>query len=104
MSYKTAWAATVGVAVLFSCAANTKTLRGFVRIYGNEPHTYACIESGDKVYAIRPFENEAELRRLQGRALEFSVRFPDPPQGKGFFKDGWVTLLSWKVLDESGFE
>ncbi|MDR1215843.1 MAG: hypothetical protein LBK25_04090 [Treponema sp.] len=100
MAYKTAWVAAVGVAVLLSCAADAKTLRGYVQIYGSEPHTYAGIVSDGKVYAVYPPKKEAELRRLQGQALEFSVRFLDPPQGEGglFLKDGCVTPLSWKVI------
>ncbi|MDR0784504.1 MAG: hypothetical protein LBE74_01285 [Treponema sp.] len=94
--------AAIGVAVLLSCAANTQTLRGYVQTYGAEPHTYAGIVSGGKVYAVYPPEKEAELRKLQGQTLEFSVRFLDPPQGEGglFLKDGCVTPLSWRTLDE----
>jgi hypothetical protein len=74
-----------------------------VRVYGSEPHTYAGIVSeDDKVYAVYPPEKEAELRKLQGRRLELTVRFLDPPQGYGsvFLKDGTVTPVSWKILDE----
>jgi hypothetical protein len=101
MMHKT-MCAVIGTAILLSCA-NTKTLRGYVQIYGNEPHTYAGIASDGKVYAIYPPEKETELRKLQGRALELSVRFLDQPKGEGglFLKDGCITPLSWKVLDNN---
>ncbi|MDR0643917.1 MAG: hypothetical protein LBG05_03235 [Treponema sp.] len=105
MSRKTVWAV-IWAAILFSfCAGNTQTLRGYVQIYGNEPHTYVGIVSNGKVYAVYPPEKEVELRKLQGRAFEFSIRFLDPPQGEGglFLKDGCITPLSWKILDESDF-
>jgi hypothetical protein len=69
-----------------------------VRIYGSEPHTYAAIVSGDEVYGVYPPEKERELRLLQGRALEFTVRILDQPAPPGF-SGGMVTPLSWKFLD-----
>jgi hypothetical protein len=101
MVYKALFGAVVA-AVLLSCMANTQTLRGYVHIYGAEPRTYIGIVSGGKVYAVYPHERETELRILQGREIEFSVCFLDIPQGEGslFLKDGYVTLLSWKILNE----
>ncbi|MDR0601353.1 MAG: hypothetical protein LBG42_03155, partial [Treponema sp.] len=79
-----------------------ETFRGAVRIYGSEPHTYAGIETGDgRVYAVWPPETEAEIRELQGYAVEFTVRFLEEPKGYGalFLKDGTVTPVSWKIVD-----
>jgi hypothetical protein len=84
---------------------DTFTLRGTVRIYGSEPHTYAGIAGEDgKIYAVYPPEKEEELRRLQGRLIEFSLRRLEKPQGYGglFLKDGTVTPLSWKFIEENG--
>jgi hypothetical protein len=90
--------AVIAAAAALSCAAGPRTLTGYVKIYGSEPHTYAGIAAGDKVYAVYPPEKEAELRSLQGLRLEFTVRPVDPPQGPGamFLKDGCVEPLSWK--------
>jgi hypothetical protein len=74
-----------------------QTLRGTVRIYGSEPHTYAAIESGGKVYGVYPPERERELWKLQGETVEFKVRLLDaetPPP----FCDRMVDLISWKLL------
>jgi hypothetical protein len=84
---------------LVGCAGlgASQTLRGTVRIYGSEPHTYAAIESGGKVYGVYPPEKERELRKLQGQEAEFTVRPLDtgtPPP----FCDVMVTILSWKPL------
>ncbi|MDR2184536.1 MAG: hypothetical protein LBO80_02545 [Treponema sp.] len=85
--------------LLAGCAGlgGTQTLRGTVRIYGNEPHTYAAIESGGRVYGVYPPGQERELRKLQGREAEFKVRPLDagaPPP----FCDSMVSVLSWKLL------
>jgi hypothetical protein len=86
-----------GCAGLTGCAGlgGTQTLRGTVRIYGNEPHTYAAIESGGKVYGLYPPEKERELRGLQGREADFKVRLLDAEALP--FCDGMVTPLSWKL-------
>ncbi|MDR1288105.1 MAG: hypothetical protein LBK08_10890 [Treponema sp.] len=81
----------------------TGTIRGAVRVYGSEPHTYAGIETEDgRIYAVYPPEKEAELRKLQGRTLEFTVRFLPEPKGYGalFLKDGTVTPVSWKTAEK----
>jgi hypothetical protein len=47
-----------------------------VRVWGNEPHTYAGIETADgKRYAVFPAEKEKEIRDLQGNLIEFTVIF-----------------------------
>ena len=71
------------------------TLRGTIKIYGSEPHTWVGLETipEGRVYALVPPEKAEEFRALQGRLLELRVRFQDaalPPV------DGAVTPLSWK--------
>jgi hypothetical protein len=81
--------------------ANARIIRGRVRVYGNEPHTYAGIETTDgKRYAVFPAEKEKEIRNLQGNLVEFTVVFSEKPQGYGslFLRDGSVTPLSWRIL------
>jgi hypothetical protein len=81
--------------------ADTVIITGMVNIYGSEPHTFAGIESEDgKTYAVYPREKEEEIRPLQGRLIEFTVRFLAEPAGEGslYLKDGTVTPLSWRIL------
>ncbi|MDR2020901.1 MAG: hypothetical protein LBQ14_09070 [Treponema sp.] len=91
-------AGVLSVLFLAGCAGlgGTQTLRGTVRIYGNEPHTYAAIESGGKIYGVPPGQ-ERELRKLQGQEAEFKVRLLEP-EAPPPFCDGMVNLLSWKLL------
>jgi hypothetical protein len=81
--------------------SDTRIIRGRVRVYGSEPHTYAGIETDDgKRYAVFPAEKEREILDLQGRLVEFTVVFSEEPQGYGslFLRDGSVTPLSWRIL------
>jgi ABC-type oligopeptide transport system substrate-binding subunit len=80
---------------------DTQIITGTVHIYGSEPHTYAGIESEDgKTYAVYPREKEEEIRPLQGRLIEFTVRFLEKPAGEGslYLRDGTVTPLLWRIL------
>jgi hypothetical protein len=79
-------------------------IRGRVRVWGSEPHTFAGIETtDDKRYAVFPAEKEKEIRDLQGNLIEFTVIFSEKPQGYGslFLPDGTVTPLSWRILPQS---
>jgi hypothetical protein len=80
---------------------NTGVLRAVVKVYGNEPHTYAGLEAGGKHYAIWPPSMERQLRALQGRTLDFTVRFVPRDKnhfvyGSIFLKDGTITPIAWK--------
>lgn len=79
------------------------TFRGMVKIFGNEPHTYAGIqtEDGVKTYAVFPAESEKLIRKLQGRLVEFTVVLLYKKAGTGslYLKDGTVQPLSWKIVD-----
>jgi hypothetical protein len=81
--------------------AGKKIIRGRVRVWGNEPHTYAGIETEDgKQFSVFPAEKEEEIRSLQGNLVEFTVIFSEEPRGAGalFLRDGSVTPLSWRIL------
>jgi hypothetical protein len=43
---------------------------------------------------------EAKISALQGRLIEFTVRFLEKPAGEGslYLRDGTVTPLSWHIL------
>lgn len=74
------------------------TLRGTVRIVGNEPHTLVGIRAENgKSYAVQPPEKAAAIRALQGKTVDFIV-IHDPSVKNPFFPDGTVTLLSWKIV------
>ena len=83
-------------------AADTAIIIGMARIYGSGLHTFAGIASEDgKTYAVYPREKETEIRALQGRRIEFTVRFLKSPAGEGglYLKDGTVTPLTWRILN-----
>ena len=81
----------------------TELIRGRVKIFGNEPHTYPGIETEDhsKIYAVSPPEKEKAIRELQGHLIEFKVRFLVKPEGEGslYLKDGTVVPLAWKIIE-----
>jgi len=79
----------------------TSIIVGRVEVYGNEPHTYAgIVDENDKVYAIYPTAKEAELRRLQGYLIKFTVVFVDERvYGSLFLKGGTVEPVKWEILD-----
>ena len=83
-------------------AGTDLAFRGTVRIFGNEPHTFAGLrtEDGSATYAVWPPEREAALRRFQGRLLEFTGILLERPAGPGdpYLRDGTVCPLSWKVI------
>jgi hypothetical protein len=80
---------------------NTAKITGSVRIFGSEPHTFVGIvdENGTE-YAVYPASQEAELRKLQGHLIVFTVVFLDEPKGEGglYLKGGTVTPLSWEII------
>jgi len=75
------------------------TLVGRVVIYGNEPHTFAgIVDEHDVAYSIYPPNNEAELRKLQGNLIEFTVIMLDEPKDyAGKILGRSLTLIDWKV-------
>jgi len=81
---------------------NIKKIRGRVEIYGNEPRTFAGIvdEKGIE-YAVYPRSVENELRRLQGRLIEFTVILLDEPQGYSslLLRGGTVTPIKWEIIE-----
>jgi len=80
----------------------TIKLKGIIKIFGSEPHTFAGIVDEKGVeYSIYPPEKEDELRKLQGNLIEFTVILLDKPQGYGslFLKGGTVTPVEWKIIN-----
>jgi len=79
------------------------TLQGVVKIYGSEPHTAVGIETvpDKKVYGVSPPKKAAELRKMQGRLLEFKVIIEDT--GSLEFENT-VTVLSWRIINPNAEE
>jgi len=81
----------------------TEIIRGRVKIYGNEPHTYAGIETEDKskIYAVSPPAIDKVIRELQGHLIEFKVVMLVNPEGEAsmFLNDGTVKLVAWKIIE-----
>jgi hypothetical protein len=79
----------------------TAKITGMVHVYGNEPHTFVGIEDEKGTeYAVYPPSSEAELIKLQGHLIEFTVIVLDEPKGEGglYLKGGTVTPLSWEII------
>jgi hypothetical protein len=79
----------------------TAMITGRVQIYGNEPHTFVGIVDDSGVeYAVYPPSREAELRKLQGHLIVFTVIMLPEPQGEGgmYLRGGTVTPLGWEII------
>ena len=77
--------------------SDEQNIKGMVKIYGSEPHTWAGVETMDegKIYMVIPPEKAAELRSLQGLLLEFTVIIQDTAiPGTA----GTANVLSWKIV------
>ena len=79
----------------------TSIIIGRVEVYGNEPRTFVGIVDEDGVeYAVYPPAKEAELRRLQGNLIKFTVVFVEENIfASMFLKGGTVEPVSWEILD-----
>lgn len=81
----------------------TKTVKGFINVYGNEPFTYIGIETeDDKKYAISASEEEiSKLWKTQGSLIEIEGYIVKPETGvmqPGMLKDGKIEVLEWKFV------
>ena len=89
--------------ILCSFSKNkTKTITGYLQVYGNEPFTYLGIETIDKKqYAIKASKEEiSKLWDSQGNLIEMTgiiipsnnQRLPD------MLKDGKIEVVEWKIV------
>lgn len=81
----------------------TKTVKGFINVYGNEPFTYIGIETeDDKKYTISASEEEiSKLWKTQGSLIEIEGYIIKPEsEGRqpGMLKDGKIEVLEWKFV------
>ena len=80
----------------------TKTIQGYVHVYGNDPFAFIGIETADeKIYAISASEEEiSKLWKSQGKPVEITgiiipsnnQRLPD------MLKDGKIEVSDWKFV------
>jgi hypothetical protein len=80
-----------------------KTIVGRVKIYGNEPHTFAgIVDANGNEYSVYPDEKEAEIKKLTGNLIEFKVILLTKGAGYGslFLKGGTVTPISWRIITQ----
>jgi hypothetical protein len=88
-------------ALAWACASPGQKLVGSVRVYGSEPHTYAGIlsEKDGRVYLINGGEKERELRELQGRRVEFTVRIGAASRAAYPPADGTAAVISYRIVE-----
>ena len=73
-------------------------IKGMVKIYGNEPHTWVGIETRPegKVYSVDPPETARELRGQQGYLIEFRVSYIEN-QTVPALQAPVVSVISWQI-------
>jgi hypothetical protein len=83
----------------FTLTPARQKIIGAVRVFGSEPHTYAAIqdEKDGSVYLIDDSGMEQELRAMQGKRVEFTVKITRTKQSYPP-ADGSVTVASYKEL------
>ena len=83
----------------FTLSPARQKIVGAVRIFGSEPHTYAAIqdEKDGSVYLIDDSALEQELRAMQGKRIEFTVKITRTKQSYPP-ADGSVKVASYREL------
>ena len=83
----------------FTLTPARQKIIGAVRIFGSEPHTYAAIqdEKDGSVYLIDDSAMEQELRAMQGKRIEFTVKITRTKQSYPP-ADGSVKVASYREL------
>ena len=77
-------------------------ITGRIAVFGNEPHTFlGIVDENGKEYAVYSPDYEAELKKLQGQKIEFTVDILNEIKvyGSLFLKGGTVKPVSWKILE-----
>ena len=82
---------------------NQKTVKGYIRVYGNEPFTYIGIKTKEnKEYSIAAEEKiYKELKSTQGKEVELSGIIILPEKDglePGMLKDGKIEVTEWKFV------
>lgn len=82
---------------------NITTVKGIIRVYGNEPFTFIGIKTeNEKEYTvIAEPETEKELRKTQGNTIEITgiiTRRQKEIFEPEILKDGKIEVKDWKCL------
>ena len=85
---------------LFSMSKAPDSVEGYIKVYGNEPHTYLGIETQDgKVFVLKA-EKELldELQNQQGYLLKLDGKFIENKSNVLFSKNQFEVVEWSKVL------
>lgn len=82
---------------------NQKTIKGYIRVYGNEPFTYIGIKTAEnKEYSIAADDKVyKELKKTQGKEIQISgiIIYPEKDALEpGMLKDGKIEVIEWKYV------
>lgn len=86
---------------LFSMSKTPDSVEGFIKVYGNEPHTYLGIETQDGKIFILKAEDEilTELQNQQGYLLKLAGKIIET-KSKVLFNKNQFEVVEWsKVID-----
>ena len=84
---------------LFSMSKTPDSVEGFIKVYGNEPHTYLGIETQDGKIFILKAEEEilAELQNQQGYLLKLDGKIIEA-KSKSFFNKNQFEVVEWSKI------
>ena len=84
---------------LFSMGKAPDSVEGYVKVYGNVPHTYLGIETQDgKVFAIKA-EKEvlSELKKQQGYLIKFDGKILEN-KANALFNKNQFEVVEWSKI------
>lgn len=97
--------AVLSISILFCSYSHNdiKTVRGYIRVYGNEPFTFIGIKTADKKeYTIIAEDNVCkELINSQGQMVEITgilIKKNKNTFDPGILKDGKIEVTEWTIL------
>ena len=85
---------------LFSMSKSPDSVEGYIKVYGNEPHTYLGIETQDGNVFVLKAEKELldELQNQQGYLLKLDGKFIENKSNVLFSKHQFEVVEWSKVL------
>lgn len=85
---------------LFSMSKDPDSVEGFIKVYGNEPHTYLGIETQDGKIFILKAEDEilTELQKQQGYLLKLDGKIIENKSNVLFYKNQFEVVEWSKIL------
>lgn len=85
---------------LFSMSKAPDSVEGFIKVYGNEPHTYLGIETQDGKIFILKAEDEilTELQKQQGYLLKLDGKIIENKSNVLFYKNQFEVVEWSKIL------